>query len=33
VVYIYLDRLAHFLGGLRHGGEGHYQTVPAHPAE
>jgi hypothetical protein len=33
VVYIYLDRLTHVLGRLRHGGEGHYQIVPAHPAE
>jgi HAE1 family hydrophobic/amphiphilic exporter-1 len=33
VVYIYLDRLAHFLGRLRHGRESQYQTVPAHPAE
>jgi hypothetical protein len=33
VVYIYLDRLGHFLGRLRQGGESHYQTLPAHPAE
>jgi hypothetical protein len=33
VVYIYLDRLAHFLGSFRHGGESLYQAVPAHPAE
>jgi HAE1 family hydrophobic/amphiphilic exporter-1 len=33
VVYIYLDRLAHFLGRRRQGEESHHQTVSAHPAE
>jgi HAE1 family hydrophobic/amphiphilic exporter-1 len=33
VVYIYLDRLAHLVGRLRHGGESHVRIIPAYPAE
>ena len=33
VVYIYLDRLSHFLTRLRHGGQSYPQTMVAQPAE